>query len=328
VKRAAWILILILTITLVAPLIEGCRGKTVLTLATGFAGGTYYPIGEDLARLLNEHNSTGMQIVQRETAGSIQNIQLLEKGEVQTAFVQSNIAHFAATGREMFKSPVKNLAGICSLFPEAVHIITVPGTGISEVEDLRNRTVSVGPASSGTEFDAVRVLGAAGLLGDGGKAKVKVLRLGFEESLDQLQDGLVDAIFLTGGYPIKALAALKDFTLIPLDKALADRLVKENQYFTKWTIPPYTYANAQQQVDTVAVMALWVVERSVPESMVYDLVRTLWEFKKGAFLMGFFDSTHTREADIQLQTALTKMSIPLHPGAARYYREKGLPVNN
>jgi len=311
-------------------------GKKFFAIATGGTGGTYYPLGGVLAQALSTKIPDIIVTAQSGNA-SVANCNLIKGHEIESAFVQNNVAFAAYTGTAQFEGkPVKNIRGIASLYPETIQIVARADAGITSITDIKGKRLVPGDRGSGTEVDCLNVLKGIGLSYDD---FTNVDWLSFAGAQQRLKDKQADVAFITAGWPTSAiteLATTSDIVLVPLDENLADKITKMFPFYAKVVIPAGTYKGVD--VDTLAVttMAQWVVDAKVPKSVVYDLTKALWEKgqhilrKKngkpavagsGAEIMG---KAHAKGKDVTLDTALDGMAIPLHPGSAKYYREKGM----
>ncbi len=244
------------------------------------------------------------------------------------------MAHWAysGTGIAAFKGkPVKNLRGIASLYPEAIQIVATKASGIKSVSDLRGKRVVVGAPGSGTEVDARIILGVHGITYE----DIEEDFLGFSEAVQRIKDNQADAAFVTAGFPTSSiidLATTHATTIVSISEDKLKELVKDYPYYARAIIPGGTYPGVDQPAVTVATPALWLVDSEVPEELVYKVTKALWErqvvlrraektLMSGAEHMA---RIHAKGKDVTLDTALDGMGIPLHPGAEKYYREKGL----
>ena len=206
-----------------AALIAGCGsdggsaggGKQFLNIATGGTAGTYYPLGGALAELLNQ-NIKNMNASAQSTGASVANVNMLKDGSVDLAFIQNDIAYYAANGTEMFKdNKVESLRGIAALYPETVQFVTTQDKGIKSIADLKGKKVAVGASGSGAEANARQILGAYGITYD----DIDVQYLSFGEAADALKDGNVDVGVVVAGFPtaaIQDLAANKSAALVTI----------------------------------------------------------------------------------------------------------------
>ena len=235
--KAKKLVLAVLAMATAVSLFAGCGGgggdkksagggeKKFINIATGGTSGTYYPLGGALADILNK-NVKGANASAQSTGASVANINLLKEGKVDIAFVQNDISYYAVKGLEMFKGKeVKNLKALATLYPETIQIVTTAKTGVKTLADVKGKRVAVGAAGSGTEANARQILEAAGITYD----DIKVQYLSFGEAASALKDGNVDVAFVTAGFPtaaIQDLATQHDVVLLPVDAAMADKLIK------------------------------------------------------------------------------------------------------
>jgi len=311
-------------------------GKKFFAIATGGTGGTYYPLGGALAQALSTKIPDLIVTAQSGNA-STANLNLIRSHGIESAFVQNNTAFQAYTGIDQFKGkPVKNVRGIASLYPEVIQITTLKSAGIKSVAGLKGKRVVPGDRGSGTAVDAGNILKSAGMsFDDFGELDW----LSFTGISQRMKDGQADAGFVTAGIPtssVMELTSQTDIVILNIDDKLIKKICDTWPFYAKVTIPAGTYRGQDAPVNTVAVMAQWVVDAAIPEDYVYELTTALWEKgthvlrKKGdkaaeapsaAKIMG---NVHAKGKDVTLDSALDGMAIPLHPGAAKYYKEKGL----
>jgi hypothetical protein len=299
--------------------------KKFFAITTGGTGGTYYPLGGLLAQALTERVPDVVVTGQAGNA-SVANCNLIKDHQIESAFVQNNVAYSAYEGKDQFAGkPVKNLRGIASLYPETIQIVARADSGIKSLKDIKGKKLIPGDRGSGTEVDTLNVLAAQGLTY---KDFAGVDWLGFSGASQRLQDKQADVTFTTAGWPTAAITELAmstNIVLVPIEEALINKITKTYAFYSKVVIPKGTYKGMTADVATITTMAQWVVDEQVPEELVYNLTKALWEKSKdglsGADVMA---KVHAKGKDVQLKTALSGMAIPLHPGAAKYYKEKGL----
>jgi len=307
--------------------------RIAFQIATGSSSGTYFPIGQMLASLISHPagvarceeaglcGPVGLIAAARASEGSIANVRAVNEGRVTSGLAQADIAAAAAEGTGAFKESGKteNLRAIAALFPETVHIVVFSDSGIEAIKDLRGKRVSIDAAGSGTNATARLVLGAFKLT----EKRVTFSFENAERSLEMMQKGELDAFFFVGGAPlgvVEELAAQGKIRLLPVDGAEIDKLITKAPYLTKADIPEGTYQN-MPAVPTLEVRAIWLVNAQVPDDLVYEIVRAL--FNPGN--RGLLDSGHPKGKLIRLETARDGLPVPLHPGAQRFYDEQGQP---
>jgi TRAP transporter TAXI family solute receptor len=314
-RRGILLLAALLAITLFA---AGAEAKTFLSIATGGVAGVYYPLGGGLAQVLSKH-VPDIEVTAESSNASAANINLIAAGEVTMALVQNDVAFRAVQGAAPFKAPVTNLRMIASLYPEHVHCVTTKASGVKTIAGLKGKRVSVGAPGSGVADSVAAILPVAGLK----DTDMKVDFLDFANTAERIQDGQLDAGFVLAGYPtaaIMALAAQKDIDLVSYEDDLLDRLTAEYPFFAKDVIPAGTYTGVDHDTPTPAVMAVLVCDSALPDDLVYDITKAIFEN------LDELKPVHDKAKLIALDKALEAASINVHPGAAKYYTEKGFDI--
>ena len=320
------LLAFLLGIMVMATMIAGCGGgdkkddkkpaaQNFINIATGGTSGTYFPLGGALADILN-NNIPGTNASAQSTGASVANVNLLSQGKVEIAFIQNDIAYYAANGTEMFKGKqVAGLQGRATLYPETVQIVTLKKSGIKSVADFKGKRIAVGAAGSGTEANARQIMEAYGIKYD----YIKVQYLSFGEAASALKDGNVDAAFVTAGHPtaaIQDIATQNDVVVVPVDAYKADALIKKYPFYTKLVIKAGTYPKQDADVTAVAVKCMLAVTDKMDENTAYAIAKALY---------GNLDrmkSAHSAANAISKDTAKDGMSIKLNPGAEKFFNEK------
>ena len=303
--------------------VASCGGSSAqyISIATGGTGGVYYPYGGGLAKVLNE-NLPNIRASAEVTSASVDNLKLIRDGKADIAFVLADTLADAVQGKGAFDGAPVPAASLAVLYSNYTHIVTLAQSGMTKVADLRGKTVSTGSPGSGTEVIAFRVLRAAGLDPD---RDVTRQGLGVSESAAALKDGKVDAFFWSGGLPTASVQDLAhsqgiSLRLLPsLDLVPALQRDYGSLYFPL-EIPAGAYRGIVAPVGVVGVANVLVVNRSMPEPLAYDITRVL--FEKQAELAAI----HPEARKLSLATAVKGSPAPFHPGASRYFAEKGTPV--
>jgi TRAP transporter TAXI family solute receptor len=284
------------------------RKQGWITLAGGSPGGTYQALADSLMRSFQTRGRDSLAV---ETGGSIDNALLVERGEVQFAFVQNDVAHMARTGEGMFsgRGPMHRLRALCSLYPEAIQIVVRGDSSINELADLEGEAVDLGLPESGIRFNAVGVLRVAEMELT---AFREVRGRGIAEALQGLISGDVAAVFLTSSYPNRALSSIANLhsvRVLELSAELVKRASLSDPYLVPVSIPARTYPGQAQPVRTLAVTALLVTRDDVPNDTVTTLLTQLFE---GIDELG----RESVEAwSINRRSARIGVSIPFHPAA-------------
>jgi TRAP transporter TAXI family solute receptor len=290
-----------------------------LSIATGGTGGVFYPYGGGIAKIISE-NIQNVEATAEVTAASVDNLKFLKQGTSDIAFTMADTAQDAVRGEDAFTEfgsvPARTLA---VLYASYVHLVARAGSGIERVADLRGRIVSTGAAGSGTAVLAQRILAAAGL---NPQRDLRTQSLGAAQSVDALKDGKIDAFFWNGGLPTAAILDLVNSpgmmtAFIPTEDMLPRLQERHGALYYRAIIPKGTYEN-DADIPVVAVANLLVVSEAMAEPLAHDITKLL--FDKQAELARI----HPQANDLALETALTGSPIPFHPGAIRYYRERGV----
>ncbi|HEX7812777.1 MAG TPA: TAXI family TRAP transporter solute-binding subunit [Burkholderiales bacterium] len=317
-RRAA---ALLLVGACVSTLLPGCgEQKKMLSIASGGTGGVYYPLGGGLANILSTH-LPGYQVTSEVTGGSIDNLKLVGSNRADIAFSMVDVAWDAHSGTDKFKDGRLAVRTLAVIYPNRTHVVTVNGTGIESMRDLKGKRVSLGAPGSASEVLALRVLQGYGLL-DG----VTRERLSVAESVNAMKDRKIDAFFWVGGLPTAAvsdLAATPGTTIRFLDHAeVAGKLnAAYGPMYSETVIPKDVYTGMQRDNRNLTVWNILVVAESMPETLAHDIVKVLFEQKQALV------AVHKEAGHIDLSNQSGKLSpVPFHPGALRYYREKGVQV--
>ena len=289
-----------------------------LTFTTGGAAGTYYAFGTVLANYVS--NNTDVAVTAVVGNGSADNIDALDIEDAQLAFVQNDVANYAYNGIRFERYEGKAITGfraIASLYTEAVQLATC-NPDIKSVADLKGKNVSIGAAGSGVYFNAIDFLAAYGLT----EEDINAQYLNFADSAESLKDGKIDAAFVVAGAPTTAIADLftsKQSYLISLDDDAVAKLQEISGAYTKTVIPAGTYSNQAEDVITVGIKATIIANSQVSDDQAYTIVKTIFEGKDA------ITEAHAKGAELDLDYAST-CGLPYHPGAAKYFAEQGITV--
>lgn len=295
--------------------------RRIVTIASGWVVGVYFPLAGAMSRIAYNTKELNIRATVEATGASVANAQLIGAGEADFALLQNDIAFYAYNGTMLatFKGkPVKNMGGVFTIYPEIVHIVATKGSGVRAIRDLRGKRVAIGPPGSGTELNALQALEVYGLK-ESDLAKAEHIDAG--AAADQLKDGRVDAAFFTTGLGSAVIADLFNsgkVVIVPIEPVPAEALRKQYPFYTLERIPANTYRGQERDVMTPAVLALLVARRELPDDLVYRFTKAIFDN------LAEFHSAHPAARNLTLPTAQTGMAVPLHPGAERYYREKGI----
>jgi TRAP transporter TAXI family solute receptor len=295
-----------------------------IAIATGGTGGVYYPMGGGMANVLSK-NLPGVNATARVTGGSVDNLKLIGSQQSEVALVMVDAALDALKGQDKFKGNPVEVRTLMVLYPNRMHVVTVDGTGITKMSDLKGKRVSTGSPGSATEVMAFRVIEAAGLDKD---KDMKRERLGVAESANALKDGKIDAFFWVGGLPT---AAVSDLAYSPGTKIKmidhADLVGKMNQkygnLYVQDRIPKETYKGMEADNRQATVMNLLVAHQNMDETTAYNILKAVFDHRDELIRV------HKEAENFKLENQKTAAAggIPWHPGAIRYFKEKGVKLD-
>ncbi|MBQ0037646.1 MAG: TAXI family TRAP transporter solute-binding subunit [Clostridiales bacterium] len=314
-KLIALVLALVMALSLVACGESGDASN--LRFVTGDESGTYYAFGSVIAQ--HAASNAGYDVVGLAGDGSQSNVFELEDGNAELAFCQSDVMAYAYEGTNLFADTgaVDCFSTLAALYTEQVQIITLD-PGIKTVADLKGKNVSIGAQGSGVYFNAIDILGVYGLA----EEDIKPTYQSFGDSADALKNGQIDAAFIVAGAPTTAvtdLATTKSVNLVSLDKEHVAKLLESSPYYAECTIAKDVYGTADD-VLTVGVSAVILVCNDVSEDAAYAICADI--FNNAPDLV----SSHAKYADVNLDFGASVTTVPYHPGAAKYFAEKGLTV--
>lgn len=290
--------------------------KTSVIIGTGGSSGTYFAVGAGMANLLNKH-SEKINAVSQGTNGAIENVRLLHSKSIQIGMGNWDALYFGYEGTGPFKGEKQNVVSLMNLYLSAGQMAVKADSGIEKYEDLKGKKVNLGPQGSTiTEMSKI-ILQTKGIDPD---KDIKPFYLDFNEGGSKLKDGDLDATFYVAGVPTAGLIDLTsstDIKLLSLNEETADQIIEKYPYYDKITIPAGTYKGIDYDVNSLQLWTALMVSPDMPEDTVYEIVKTLMENVEE------FQAVHSVGKDITLETA-AKSPIPLHPGAKKYYEEKGV----
>mgnify|MGYP001554519700 CR=1 FL=1 len=288
--------------------------KKELVIATAHVVGTYYPLGKALAESLSEQ---GIASRAQQTEGSAENCKMVHHDYVELAVCQNDIAFQAHNGQGEFErgGPLDGLVALCSWYPEPIQIFVLADSNINTVADLKGKAIVVGQRKSGTKVNAMQVLQGHGFTEEDLKMmKEAPAATGFE----MLAEGTAAAVFLTEAYPARVLRTVtkrKRIRLLELGEEKIDQLVKAHPFFVPLTIPAHHYKGQEKDIKTVAVTATLVASRNLTDEQVENILKVQYAN------LDKFIKAHPKGAAISMRHALDGLSIPLHPGATKFFKE-------
>ncbi len=293
--------------------------QKAISIATGGTGGVYYPLGGGLANVLSK-TIPNLQATAEVTGGSVDNLKLINSGQSEIAFVMADAALDALNGEDKFKGTKVPVRTLMVLYPNQMHVVTIEGTGIEKMSDLKGKRVSTGSPGSATEVMAFRVIEAAGLDKD---KDMKRERLGVAESVNAIKDRKIDAFFWVGGLPTAAvtdLGATPGVKIKMIDHAdVVDKMnAKHGNLYAASTIKAGTYPSQDKDNKNTVVWNILVSRADMPDDMAYNVVKIIIE--KKADLVAVHQEAKSFSIENQVKA---NSSIPWHPGAVKYFTERG-----
>lgn len=301
-------------LALMAPL---AAAQNQLSIATGGTGGVYYPLGGGIAELINKHMD-GYKAVAEVTGASVENMGLIARRDSDVAFALADTVYQAYHGTGRFDGNKLPVRAIAAVYPNAVQIVTLGGSDIKSLQDLKGKRVSVGAPGSGTEVNAKALLEANGI----NYEDMTVQRLNFNETADALRDGQIDAGFWSVGPPTSSilnLAATRDIKLLSLTADEVANARKAEPVFAPYTLREGTYDKVGS-VATIGIPNVLVVSAEMSDEVAHAITKLI--FEKTADLIAI----HPAANDTTVDFSLGSSPIPLHPGAIRFYESAGHKV--
>jgi len=287
-----------------------------INILTGGTSGVYYPLGVGLSKIYGE-KIEGSKVQVQSTKASVENLNLIQSGKGEIAFVLGDSVKYGWEGNAEagFQSKLENLRGIAGIYPNYVHIVASKSSNINSIEDLKGKRVSVGAPKSGTELQARAILKAAGMsYEDLGKVEY----LPFGQSVELIKNRQIDATVQSAGLgvaSIKDLANSVEVVIVEIPESLIEKL---GAPYVSATIPANTYQGVAQDTKTAGIVNFLITSQNVSDQTAYDMTKNLFENLPALV------ATHSAAKNINIDKALTGMPVPLHPGAEKYYKEKGI----
>lgn len=289
-----------------------------VNISTGTTAGVFYFLGDGLAQLWNQ-KVPGINASSRPTDGSVANMNLMARKESDVALTVASVAREAFLGEDRFKGrPVKDLRVIAAIYPNYNQLVVRADSGIEKVTDLIGKRFVPGAKGSAPAIDALRILEAYGL----DESDLMLDYVAFTEALELMQNNQAQATMIQAALPTPAIAqAARSFELrvLPIEQAVLDKLIRDHPVYQVATVPANTYRGQAEAVRTLGRSNLLVVRAELDAETVYQMTRAVFENAPA------LARAHRSASDISLERALTGLAgVPLHPGAERFYKEKGL----
>jgi TRAP transporter TAXI family solute receptor len=292
--------------------------KIFLTLASGSPGGVYYPLGGGMSVVIQK-TVEGFRCAAESTGASVENSRLVGNGDSDMGMVMGSVGYNASQGKAPFKKKY-DIVSLFQMYPAPQHLVTTAQSKIKTIADLKGKKVSIDVPGSGCSTMSKIILQEAGF--DLAK-DLTIANLSQTESVQALKDGVVDATFFNFAYPGSAvmdLAATRDIVLVPIEEKLADRILKKYPYYIKMFIPGKTYAKVDYAVLCLGDSNLMIANKKMKDEVAYKIVKAIYSnVQAGKYAL---INVHPVAAQLTPQNAVNS-PLPLHPGAAKYFREVG-----
>jgi uncharacterized protein len=287
-----------------------------INILTGGTSGVYYPLGVAIAKLYSDKIPNAKTQVQA-TKASVENLVLLQRGSGELAFTLGDSLKAAWDGDEEagFRNKLDKLRTIGAIYPNYIQIVATAESGIKTLGDLKGKSLSVGAPKSGTELNSRAILAAAGMTY---KDLGKVEYLPFAESVDLMKNRQLNATLQSAGLGVaslKDLSTSSQINVVSVPKEVVDKI---GPPFVAAIIPANTYTGQDKDVPTAAVVNYLVTSSAVSDDLAYQMTKLIFDS------LPELANAHAAGKEIKLNTAASGSPVPLHPGAIRYYREKGL----
>jgi hypothetical protein len=302
-------------VLMISLVLSGCGGKTTLKMATGGTTGTYYAYSGAVSQVLSQKvNNLSFNV--QSTGASKANIYLVSDKEADMGIVQNDVMYYAYNGIDLFEGEkISGFSAMAGLYAEVCQIVSKKE--ITSIADLKGKRVSVGDVGSGVEFNARQILEAYDMTFD----DIVVSNLSFGDSATALKDDKIDAFFCVAGAPTTAiveLATSNQINLLEIDDEHVAKLIEKYPFYTKFSVPGGSYKGVDTDVQTVAVVATYIVSDSLSEDLVYNMTKALFENADE------IANAHPKGAELNPEYSVSSISIPIHPGAEKYYKEIGV----
>ena len=313
--------------------VRSAETPKILRISTASKAGTFYPIGSLIAKGISDARKAGtcaelkscgvpnLLAVAQVSNGSVANVEAISAGKIEAALAQADVVYWAHTGAGRFKSkgPLSGIRVIANLYPGSLHIVSSATSRLKKVRDLIGQRVALDEPGSGTLASAEMILASQNIR----KTDITALYIKHIHAGPMLAQGKLDAFFFVAGFPTKSVVDVSNrlpVRLIPLSDRTIQSLVADRPYFARGVIPTGTYAGVDADVPTVDIGTQLIVREDLDVELVYHITAQLWSKRTRDLL----DKGHPKGKQVRLETALRGVGVPLHEGAARYYRDAGV----
>ncbi|MBR9981877.1 MAG: TAXI family TRAP transporter solute-binding subunit [Desulfatitalea sp.] len=317
-KRSLPIIACIAITAILLSVVSVSARTTFISVGTGGTGGIYYPYGGGVAEIWSRH-VPGIRAVAEVTGASVENIRLAHRGETVVGLVMGDVAEAAHGGASQFRGKKQDVLTMAVMYPNLLQVVTLKSSGITNLEQVRGRSISTGSPGSGTNFMSEAVLKALGL----GPDTYRDSRLSFTESANALRDGTIDVGFWSvgpGTSSILDLATTHEIHIIGVTPEQAEKVVAANPTYSAVDLGGGVYRGAEAAVPTIGVWNVMVCQGSLDTDLVYNLTKALFDHND------YLVKIHPSASYTTPQNTVAYSPIPLHPGTIKYIKEKGIDV--
>ena len=313
-KRLLFVMAICVTIAVAAPVLA----VEFISLGTGGTGGIYYPYGGGVAEIWSKHVD-GVKAVAEVTGASVENVKLAHKGETVIGEVMGDVAKAGFNGTSKFKGKKHNILTMAVMYPNLLQVVTLKGSGITNLEQCKGKRLSTGSPGSGTNFMSEAVLKAIGI----NKGDYEDSRLSFTETANALRDGTIDVGFWSvgpGTSSILDLATTHEIQIISITPEQVKKVLASNATYSGVDLAGGVYRGVDSPVPTIGVWNVMICQKSLKEDLVYKLAKALFEHQD------YLLKIHPSASYTTPENAVKYSPIPLHPGTIKYLKEKGVSV--
>ncbi|APE45499.1 C4-dicarboxylate ABC transporter substrate-binding protein [Sulfitobacter alexandrii] len=293
--------------------------QTQLSIATGGTGGVYYPMGGGLAEVINNHVE-GYSATAEVTGASVENMGLIATGDADLAIGLADTVAQAYEGTGRFEGQqLPMVRGLASLYANMIHIVALADSGITSLDDLRGKRVSIGAPGSGTEVNTAAILEANGISYD----DIEEQRLNFNETADALANGDIDAGFWSVGAPTSSilnLSTTQDIVIIALTEEQLAAAREADATFAVTTLPGGTYTGVDEDISVLGIPNVLTVSSEMSDDLAYAITSSMFEN------IAELQAVHPAANQTTVEFTLDATPVPLHPGAIRYFEETGAEI--
>jgi hypothetical protein len=300
----------------------GFAQERKLLFAAGGIAATFYPLGGAISKVWNQ-KIPGLNVTVQTTGGSVENARLIGRGDSEMGLCMSDVAYYGRNGLEVFSAKNEKYTGysaVANVYPDVIQIFVNKDSPMQSIYDFKGKKISVGPPGGGTEISARQIFSLHGL-DYRARKDLTPMFLSYAEAAEHFKDKLLDGCFFVVAPPNAALQdinSVRPVKFFNIDDQTYKKISEAFPFFIRFEIPANTYQGQTSPIKTVAIMSILLVRNELPEDLVYQMTKLMFE-EKATIAQG-----HSAGRFINLETAATGIAIPFHPGAQKYLKEKGV----